>query len=983
MARQLPQGQLRPAAQPVQAFLEPVRQQVAAPAGPLEIPRVEGVSVIQQGSGGSLQGVNQFEQMAQALAPFNQRLTELTGVGLELYASDQVQRGMNEALRAKALLDEQQRLSASDYADQNRRLAQSDPIGALMMDAVNPFRQGGRQRALTQLAGMEMKGALLDAYRNETGLELLAPGDPKLAELKARVARTVLQKYRVDESSPGFAQNVLPQINEGSDRVTELHWQDRQQHLKSTVPKSAASEMFGFYLQTLDDKQVEVFAPDGRREVISEGDPRFDQARSARMGAILDRLAGEMGLPGEVTNAKREAIERLLAIADSSGNGELRRLVLEVPVGPPDNRGFRQPAAGMFAQEAIDSEIKYGEVLYRRQQRERESLGKAYQDRIIQATYNLPDGPERLRKIEELRNLEEFKALPLSDKLELEQKTSVNIDKVVDLGRSVEGVSALLQDMTSRYGNAWNPAQADAEFEQALAGAPEDEKPRLRQQYADIRARNNSREAAPTSREVNGVIDRAIKANLRANYPTSVTEAALRGVNVEQVMAGWSDANVAESARRQFSAYQQHVRARIAEAEAKKGAPLTTAEATAVATRAIDEYGRSDQDARRYLFPGVNGQAGAGGARQQPAPVAGGGGAGGGGGGQAQRTPPGTRPFTGRVYPSGQLDNIPDRAGMLSRWRDMPILDAPSVVQEANRILSGGAPSAALRRFARDAGTTPGALLNRQLDFYPGAIQVPAGDRQRLLRDGRRAQAIQGTAIASARGGASPIERASGAVLDLLLGTRPAQAAPPPMRLPSAVGVASRGMPGGGGGGGGGGGVPAGPALSSPSLSRLGSGRLVATNPGLCVTAVLESMAANGLPNPSATGADSGNNPRGLASQLARFYGWKPLPGIGQPRTLNSPYGSFTANIMTLGQYQAAAVAGRIPSGAVVFQTHRDWGGSSHRSRGFDAAIARNGGLNLWNGRMNGTTIYGSATRQVFVMVPGDAIRGGGNTARR
>jgi hypothetical protein len=965
----LPDGQIRPAAQPVASFLEPVRRQIAAPAGPVEIPRVQGIGVIQQASGGSLQGINQFEQMAQALAPFNQRLTELAGTGLTMYASSQVQRGVNEALRAKALLDEQQRQSGREYAAENRRLAQADPVAALMMDTVNPWRRSGRERALVQLAGMEVKPAIIAAYRDQPGVEQLDERDPRLAEIKARAVQSVLKKYGVTEASPGFIQNVLPQINEGSDRMTELHWQDRSAHLKRTVPRTASAEMLGLYVRSLDEGQLEVFAPDGRRQLVKTGDPGWDQARSQVMGATLDRLVEEMGLPGEVATVKQQAIEQLLAIANADGNEELKRLALSIPVGPPDSTGFRQPAAGMFAQEALDSEIKYGEVAYKRQQRRQEELGRSYQDQLIQATYGLPDGPERLRAIEALRNDPKFQELPLSQRLELEQKASGTIDKVVGLGRSMDGVTALLQDMTSRYGSAWNPAQADAEFNIALASAPEDERPKLRAQYADIRQRNNARETAPTTREVNGVIDRAIKANLRVNYPGSVTEAALRGVNTEAIMAGWTDANVAESARRQFSAFQGHVRDRIAAAEGQKGRPLTAAEAIGEATKAIEEYGQKDQDARRYLFPGVNGQQGAGPAqRQQPA------GGGGQGGAKPPVLPPGTKPFTGRVYPSSQLDNIPDRAATLNRWRQQPILEPAAVVQEANRILSGGAPSAALRRFARDAGTTPGALLIKQLDFYPGSIQVPAADRQRLLRDGRQAQAARNTAAGAASGNrASAVQRASVAMLDMLLGTKPAMAAPA-MRLPSAVGLANRGVsvatnsP-----------LPAGPALSSPTLARLGSGRMVATRPGLCVTAVLDSMKANGVPNPAATGLDAGNNPRGLASQLVRSFSWKPLPGLGQPRTINSPYGAFTANVMSASEYQAAAAAGRVPSGAVVFQTQFDWGGTSSRSRGFDAAIAREGGRTLWNGSAKGPLIYGSATRQVFVLVPGD-IGATGNT---
>jgi hypothetical protein len=118
---------------------------------------------------------------------------------------------------------------------------------------------------------------------------------------------------------------------------------------------------------------------------------------------------------------------------------------------------------------------------------------------------------------------------------------------------------------------------------------------------------------------------------------------------------------------------------------------------------------------------------------------------------------------------------------------------------------------------------------------------------------------------------------------------------------------------------------------------------------------------------------DNGNNPRGLASQLLNSYGWKPLPGLGKTQALNSPYGKANANIIPEAQYQAALKAGKIPSGALVFSTrHSTWNGTSSASRGFDVAVSRNNGRNLWNGKMNGPNIYGDTTFRI-VLVPGGA----------
>jgi hypothetical protein len=791
----LPQNQIRPQAQPLSSFLQPTRRNVAGAAGPIEIPRVPQINVIGQGSGGNAPGVNRFAQVAQALAPFNQQLTQLMGAGLQMYAQAEVQKGVNEALRAKALLEEQQAQSGAEYAAENRRLEQADPIAALAMDTVNPYRQAGRQRALAQLAGAEAKSALVDAYRSTPGLELLQPGSPELARFKAGVVTDLAQKYGIDQGSPGFTQFVAPKINEGWDRVTELQWQDRQDYLKSTIPRTASAQILGIFYEAISAGQVEVFSADGRSRIVNvnEGGGAFESAVAARITAVLDGIRNESGLRGQTTQLVRATLENVFAMAEGHGLESLKRIALKAETGPVGPDGRREIAATMFGAEALDAEIKYGELTYKRDQRAQEALSKQYQDDLAQLTYNLPDGPERLTAIEALRAREEYAGLGYAEKLELEQKGSSTIDAVRNLGRSTEAVDQLLQDMDGRYGTAWDPNQADAEFEVALAAAPDDKKDELRRQYAALRRRNNEQKASPTAPQANAVIDRAIKANLKTAYPNSVTEAALRGVSVESVMAGWTDANVAESARRQFSAFQAHVNNRIAEEQGKLGRPLTPAEVTQVASRAVEEYGKSTPSARQYLFPGVGGVPGAQGAPAQPA----------GAGPQGSGPPPGTKPFTGKTYPSSQLDNAPGRRELLQSWRNQPVLDAQSVVNEGNRILAGQQPSAALQRFAREAGTTPGQLINRHLDFYPGMDMTPQ-ERQRLMRDGRQAQGAASSARAAAPRPSTPgpVARAGGWMLDLLMGTRPAVAAQQ-RPLPSAVGMGGSQQVAARGGGGG------------------------------------------------------------------------------------------------------------------------------------------------------------------------------------
>ena len=85
-----------------------------------------------------------------------------------------------------------------------------------------------------------------------------------------------------------------------------------------------------------------------------------------------------------------------------------------------------------------------------------------------------------------------------------------------------------------------------------------------------------------------------------------------------------------------------------------------------------------------------------------------------------------------------------------------------------------------------------------------------------------------------------------------------------------------------------------------PHLKKLSDENIVKANAplGYCVTGSLDTMEKSGVPNPSATGDDKGNNPRGGAVQLINSFGWGAIPG-GTPITLNSPYGSAASHVMT------------------------------------------------------------------------------------
>lgn len=160
-------------------------------------------------------------------------------------------------------------------------------------------------------------------------------------------------------------------------------------------------------------------------------------------------------------------------------------------------------------------------------------------------------------------------------------------------------------------------------------------------------------------------------------------------------------------------------------------------------------------------------------------------------------------------------------------------------------------------------------------------------------------------------------------------------------------------------------------------LDKLKDGTKLATaKEGYCVTGVLDTMAANGVPNPPGTGNDP-NNPRGLAVQLIKSYGWGPISGLGSKRiNLKSAYGNTAVNAMTVSEWATAVKSNKIPSGSIIFTTEfADW--KKNQSSGHDAAIAKEGGKKLWSGlwqpgKHDGVAaVYGSASQNIFALTPG------------
>jgi hypothetical protein len=969
----LGQNQIAPQARPVGAFVQPGRVDVAAPGQPPMMPNPSGMRLIGQASGGSVQGVNQMEELSAALAPFSKGLIQLGALGAEAFASAEYQKGQSEVARAQVLVNQQMMASRGQYAAQGRRLGNTDPIGAVLMDRSNPWREAGRQNRLSRIAGQEIAPAVMRAYRGLSGAAELPEGSPEIMELHAQAVQDVIKKYRLDETSPGFIEFVAPQIGQAQQGLYEQHNQDRVKHAKEQAWREAAAAGFAIYQRALETGQVEyeVFSPDGqsaRRLAIKSQDlTGWQLGVQLQISRELRRLIDETGIQGEAQALTREAIVRLDQMATTAGLTDLRRILLQVDVAPPRKGGQRVTAADAYGVDMLKGGEEIESLRYQQaqrawqtQQRQDEQVVAEFETELAYRLDGLNEGPARAQATQQV--IDRFKSrAPMAQLLKSAQTINRTVTDLGRFGYDPSMMDALLQGFQEQEGTNWDSNRNARQFESLLSTVSPDERGKYRDRWSSIRRQKDQEAATMPLSLVGPIIAARMKANLREAYPVDAKEAALRNADVAAMMA-WGNADVARSAQLQHSAYTRHVSARLAEAAAKKGAKLNSTEILDTANQAVREFGSKDKESYQQLFPG-SGRPGA------PPSVG------------AQTPPPapdkGDRPPTPvpKVYPSFQLDNMPDRDRRLQSGD--PVMERKSVEDEIVRVLRGASPSAQVQRAAKTAGMSAGRFLLRQMESYPNSDRILKPEvRQQLLRSSRDARGTD-NALQVQDDRYSPVARRNSwwtnvllGGLDAVTGARAAYADQGPWGRglsPRSTAMLNQQQeqqrPQG--------------AVDGAVLSRLAStSRLISRGAHTCTASVIYTLEANGVLDSrkqTAGGVDPGNHPRGLAALMVGREGWRSLPGLGTPRTISSPAGAFQANVMSGVDYAAAVQRGQIPSGALVFQTKRDWNGTSGGSRGFDVAISRNGGRNHWNFGMAGTLIYGDATRQVFVLVPGRA----------
>ena len=178
------------------------------------------------------------------------------------------------------------------------------------------------------------------------------------------------------------------------------------------------------------------------------------------------------------------------------------------------------------------------------------------------------------------------------------------------------------------------------------------------------------------------------------------------------------DPNYEASKLRQRLAYDKAIVARLREIEIKEGRTPDAIEASEIAVQVMQNYGKNDEEQRRYLYPdsdypnSLPSVTPLVGPRRIPL--------------SEQVDPPEgyvAQPESLPVYGVDELDDMPNRRARSRKWRSQAIISLQSLQQLVIDRIAGKPFPGQLNRLMRDGGVqNPFDFIDAQLKFYPNYV---------------------------------------------------------------------------------------------------------------------------------------------------------------------------------------------------------------------------------------------------------------------
>ena len=679
----LPFGAIAPAAKPVDFFIAPRERNIAQPTQPAMFSAPKGVSTVGTAGTTFVQGSNQFKDLARSLAPFSKALVEtLQTTGLQ-YAAWQMdvgeQAAMEQLAEGQARLDEEMETSELNRAAANREVAYADPQAGGIMDLLNPYRQIGYQRGMSKLAGQEIElgmAGYVNSRADEIDYNTPDQGFAALQQIRADFTNEVLDRYGVDNGSPGFSKYTAPRIEKASDAVAQTLQKDRVKWLDEQKPRTISALIRNEWNAIQANGYVML---NGQR--YNFGSPGWREGVKARLNQLMQGELMTGGLPGQSIKWQEEIFKTLAAERDFEG-GPSPLDFLDTSVEMRDANGVvLKDYAGnprfysmseYFKQESIESEVQFAQAAYTKLKRERDELAVQLRGQITRATAGMPAGPQRYAMGEAV--LESFIAgveEPTGERMDAgtrsylydawrkANETTLNLSGQMDDPTVVE---TFVNQVNTSFGSSFNASQLRQMMAQ-LAGSindPELQNELFRRGEEAISARETKEDVdANYGSTFRPIVDLEIKNRIDAEYTRQNARNQAARTNAESQMRVLIEPAIADALRN---------------AEAEKQSRLSQSEAAKVVRDTIKEL-----DFGQIQFPDGNTE------------------------NQREREQKEQESSLSPTWPIDQLADIPNRAAVLRDYRKTRILDSAAITETVYNASRGYGQSTALKRAWRDA----------------------------------------------------------------------------------------------------------------------------------------------------------------------------------------------------------------------------------------------------------------------------------------
>jgi hypothetical protein len=725
MARpqQLQPGSINPAAKPVNVVLQTAAPQIARPGQPQAFPQPSLITT--QGTGGTtfVQGENKFKDLARSLGNFNQALSRTGPQVVTALANYAIDQGEAEAIelaqRAMAKVDESTEVAEIERARANRQLAREDRPAGILMDFLNPYRQIGHQRGNAKLAAMEIQ-ARMPGYVAQRAGEIdyttADQGFSALEKIRADLNAEVTQKYGISPGSPGFTKFYLPALAQAGEKAGTKIAEDRVKFFDQQIPSQLATEIRATALNALNAGYVTTGVGDeavvipmmiqDRGQVVPN--PAFHEAVQAKLNQIAQSYAARAGLPGQAQERFKDAFQILSAEADYGDNAAFKNFIDNVV--PGENQA---PWGLTYAQERIDSVIKYGQAGFARNKARGAQYTRTLQGILLDRIEGIPPGPARTEEakkamaeyIEQLQ--QSGRLVTPADRAAMTQviKDTVEVSDELVFTQAPTGIEQNYMNQLSTTDvltfNRQEWIDRMNEVANTLSLDPERQDQFIKNAMAEINQLDQQQTTFGPYKEtvekaVNTNIDRSLNlryGQMRANYPVDVKES--------------------ENRLREYAF--ERITKQLFELSEQQDGQLSFTEVRGVVNDVFKEIRelKNDTDDAKFLFPGMAGPSVEPGgvadfqdvSATQAKPAA------------AEDTP---APAPVQLYRVGELDTIPNRRQVLVEWNTRPIMHLQDIRVELNNVLNGGQLSPEVQRAWRDGGADNGfQYLMRQLDAFP------------------------------------------------------------------------------------------------------------------------------------------------------------------------------------------------------------------------------------------------------------------------